>query len=182
MNDHIKRIKSQLLADKRKLSIMVGLLAVAMLMWGRLLLQKVPRTATAEPVAAVVTADTPVTAASAAVIRPVVHLPQTQPLQRDLFALEASHYQRVAEVEDDTVRVAKSPQETVDDSAVARMVHEAAGRLTLQSIIQGARPRAMINGQLLALGQKIEGFTVSQIDQRHVILTRSGVDVKLAMN
>lgn len=62
------------------------------------------------------------------------------------------------------------------------MVQEAAGRLTLQSIIQGARPRAMINGQLLASGQKIEGFTVSQIDQRHVILTRGGVDVKLGMN
>lgn len=96
MNEHIKRIKTQLLADKKKLSIMTALLAVALLMWGRLLLQKVPRTATAEPVAAVVTDATPVTVATSSVLRPVVHLPQTQPLQRDLFALDATHYQRVA--------------------------------------------------------------------------------------
>lgn len=182
MNAHLQRIKKQLLADKKKLSIMLALLAVAMLMWGRLLLQKVPRTATAEPIATAEATERSVTPTQEVTVRPIVPLSATRPLQRDLFALDATHYQRVEVGEDDTVRVAKSPQESVDDQAVVRMVREAAGRLTLQSIIQGARPRAMINGQLLAVGQKIEGFTVSQIEQRHVILTRGGVDVKLGMN
>jgi hypothetical protein len=180
--DYVKKLISQLTADKKKLSIMVGLFAVAMLMWGRLLLERVPRTATAEPTLAVVSASPGETAADGTVIRPVIWVDPTDPLHRDLFLLNPAEYVRVAVAEDTTVRVAKSDHESVDEIRVAEAVREAASRLTLQSIIQGARPRAMINGQLLAPGQTVEGFVVTRIDQRHVLLTKNGVNVPLVMD
>ncbi len=183
MNPQVRKIVNQLTADKKKLSIMVGLLAVAMLMWGRLLLQKVPRTATAEPTAGLAVANPngdPAT--GGVVIRPVVWIEPTTALKRDLFALDATDYPRVPNAEEPTVRVAKSQIESVDDKLAAQAVHEAASRLTLQSIIQGSRPRVMIDGQLFAVGQTVEGFTVTRIDQRYVVLSKEGIGVRLVMN
>lgn len=180
MNAHVKKIVNQLTADKKKLSIMVGLLAVAMLMWGRLLLQKIPRTATAEPAMTMIAPATE-SVLGGVVIRPVVRIDPAPPLDRDLFALDPTGYLRVPTAPQDSVRVEKSDFATADDKLVAQGVAEAMRQLTLQSIVQGARPRAMINGQLVAAGQIVEGFTVSRIDQRYVMLTKDGVTVRLVM-
>lgn len=182
MNPKLNRIYKQLTADKKKLSVMVGLLGVAMLLWGRLLLEKVPRTATAEPAIAVTQSASADLSSGPIVIHPVVWIDPAPALDRDLFALNPTAYQRVAAEPTETVRVAKSDLDPADELRAAQAVREAANRLTLQSILGGSRPVAMINGQLLATGQTIEGFTVSRIDQRHVLLTKAGVSVRLEMD
>ena len=49
MSKVLKQTFRALTADKKKLSIVVVLLAMLLLLWGRLLLKRVPRTAVAEP-------------------------------------------------------------------------------------------------------------------------------------
>lgn len=177
MNPLIQKLVRQLTADKKKLSMMIALLAVAMLMWGRLLLQRVPRTATADPVAVqAAQANGPTTTEYR--ILPVVTIEPAPRLTRDLFALDAERYVKVAEA---TAAPAKSDPDRADEERAAEAVHEAARRLSLQSIVQGSRPRAMVNGQLLAVGQKIEGFVLVRIDQRHVLMRKDGVEVPLSM-
>ena len=47
MQEQLQRAWRQLTADKKKLGLMVGLMAVGLLLWGRLMLKQVPQVATA---------------------------------------------------------------------------------------------------------------------------------------
>ena len=48
MQDQLRQAWRQLTADKKKLGLMVGLMAVGLLLWGRLMLKQVPQVATAD--------------------------------------------------------------------------------------------------------------------------------------
>ena len=56
----------------------------------------------------------------------------------------------------------------IDRSAALR----AAKHLRLQSVLSGGggQPMAMINGNLLAVGQTVEGWTIARISRREVLL------------
>ena len=76
-----------------------------------------------------------------------------KPLERDLFA---PHYPPP-----------KPKRESNPDDRVAALP----GRLRLSAVMEGAKASiAAINGQLLRAGDKIEGYTVSAIHPRQVIL------------
>ena len=49
MSFDLQQIKTQLLADKKKLGILTMLVLVGLLLWGRLLMTDVPRPAVAKP-------------------------------------------------------------------------------------------------------------------------------------
>jgi len=183
------RLKKQLLADKRKLGLMITLLAVGLLLWGRLLIKDVPRTAVADPdeQAAVTTAPSPSDASASTdkLTRRVVEVTRFAPVQRDLFAFEIERYPRAQRPQPKVDAGAKSESNPTDEQnqqqAKRLAVYSAARGLTLQSTLLGARNRALINGVLLEPGESILGFEVKAIDNRTVTLERDGIEVTLEM-
>lgn len=176
MSGRMKAMVAELTADKKRLSILLGLVAVGLLLWGRLLLQReVPRTAIATPTAAKVASTgkgrsaTPDSAAQEHVASlPVVYADLASRPDRDLFAWDTSRYER------DPASVRKTSEKSdpipADVTTVADLVARAKARLTLQTTVLGDQPKAMINGQLLKVGQVVEGFELKEVMPRGVRL------------
>lgn len=191
MNATIARFKRQLLADRRKLAAMTCLLAVALLLWGRLLLKDVPRTAVAKPgerVAASVeggAAVAPVKAVADKNARPVVTVAMYPAPQRDLFAFDPRYFPMADVPQGNTSLVDKSPDKLTDDSfkqqQLQLLVQSQAKALKLQSTLLGGTSRAMINGNLLEVGQTIQGFLLKEVRSRAVVIEKDGVEVMLEM-
>jgi len=187
MNDQVNKLIRQLTADKKKLGLMVGLLAVGLLLWGRLLLKEVPRTATATPkVTAAVSASSsasteardPTPEADEPAVTVVVDLAST--LTRDVFALDTAGYPEAKNGEESSVQ-AKPQIDTPDKAYRVAKATEAARGLTLEGVILSDDPSVIINGQLLQEGQQIEGLTVYRIENRKVVLEMDGVYIRLGM-
>ncbi|MBI1335680.1 MAG: hypothetical protein GC164_01810 [Phycisphaera sp.] len=176
------KLVRQLTADKKKLSMMVGLLCVGMLLWGRLLLKQVPRTALAVPktaASAVVNPD-PIDAGSATVKRVVVDVTIPADPGRDLFAWDPTRYPKVLDNQAVAEAGKLGPQRT-DEVREADMQAQAKKSLTLQSTVLGARPWALINGKVLLVGQEIEGFKLIEVLARGVIVEKESLRVQLEM-
>jgi hypothetical protein len=58
---------------------------------------------------------------------------------------------------------------------------ESARSLRLQSVIQGASPAIVINGEVLRVGDSIEGFEIVSINDSSAKLTRDGLTFLLKM-
>jgi len=165
----------KLTADKKKLSLMVGLLAVALLLWGRLMLKQPPRTATAEPEPAAARSGYE-DLSSFSLDTVYVDLPER--LERNLFGLDPSAYENKPRNDEEAGVEDKSSPELADEQ---ERIRETASRLRLRTTILGQAPRAVINGRALAPGETIEGFVVLEIRAREVVLEREGRRIRLAM-
>jgi hypothetical protein len=102
MSAQTNQFLASLTADKKKLSMMCLLLMVGLLLWGRLLLKHVPRSAIADPaVPALASAGSAPGAAGSPqpsaedAVRPVVEVDLPKAPGRDLFALDGTRYARV---------------------------------------------------------------------------------------
>ena len=185
MRQHLNNVIHQITSDKKKLGIMLCALALGLLLWGRLLLQGVPRTATA---------DDPSNTAQAVNDKanraeqsskpdkplPIVHVDLPSKPGRDPFGMDPSRYKRNPGSGPGTA-VAKSTQVTPDDDPRIAAVREEVLELRLESVLTGTQPRAYINGRLLAPGDEYEGFTLIQVTDRHVLLTKYGLIIRLRM-
>lgn len=187
---NIDLIKSKLLADKKKLGVMLALAAVASVMWGRLLLKNGPKTAVAtidRVVTEVVVPDhaTARTDEPKLRARPTVLIDEHGPVARDLFAFDASFYKAIdggnATVQSSEKSGPDSSDENAGRRAAEMAVHAAASGLKLQTTVLGQRNRAMINGELLEEGQTIQGFELTEVRSRSVRLAKDGVEVTLEM-
>jgi hypothetical protein len=178
--NQIKQAIEILSKDKKKLGLVLALMAVGLLLWGRLMLKQVPRTAVAKP-AAVAAAANEAPAAVTFASRTTVHVDLPDVLSRDPFQIDPSGFPRVEKPE--VIQVAeKSDTEPVDEkSEAAALVAKAAHGLSLQTTILGDTPRALINGQLLAPGDKIRGFELKKVLPREVTLEMNGVELRLEM-
>lgn len=193
MNGSLKDMLNGLVADKKKLSAMVCLLAVALLMWGRLLLKNVPRTAVAEPAQSALanhgSTGTATTASAASLIaRPGAksyEVALVETVGRDLFRFDSSFYPAVEGPEEDPEPTKSTPQPTDDDKDAAdrvQAVRRAATKdLQLQSTLLGTDVRAMINGELFKVGDKVRGFEIVSVKSRQVTVKKDGVEVVLEM-
>ena len=172
------------LRNPKKAALIIVLLVVGLLLWGRLLLKQVPRTASAGGGAAQVTEGaTDGGALSGPILpreadKPTVRVALAQDLQRDLFALPRGAYEPIKD-ERTQAPPEKSAPEPTDESQRRSAVRQAAAELSLQSVVSGEQPRAVINGQMLAKGQRIDGFTVVQVAKRFVLIRKDGVTVRL---
>ncbi len=182
------KIRRQLLADKRKVALMMSLLAVAMLLWGRLLLKDVPRSAVADPdenASASTQPDTNSAAPTDNVRLEVVQVRGLAPVERELFAFDTQAYPRIAKpqakLDVDPKSGVHPTDEMMQQQAERMAVYAAARGLTLQSTLLGTRNRAMINGVLLEPGDTILGFELKSVGDRQVVLARDGVQVTLEM-
>jgi hypothetical protein len=182
MNPKLRQIKAELLADRRKLLMMGALVAVALLLWGRLLLKQVPRVATAEPTAQVAI---PATAAEVVAVAqpkyPVIQIAFAPPLGRDLFALDPQDYPAAPGVGSYNVRSAKSPAQTADEPSGPAQVQQQSLNLRLASVVLGEPPRAVINDRLIQIGQEIDGFVLVAIEPRSVVVEKDNVQVRIRL-
>jgi hypothetical protein len=182
-----RRIRRDLTGDKRKFAVGMALTAVALLLWGRLLLKDVPRTAVAEPKEPIAELQAPSTPAA----RPdkprgqTVVLPAYGPIERDLFAFDGAFYPQVESIDQTVDSRPKSPADPTDEQVKEQRLRASirieARSLKLQSTLLGRRPRAMINGQLLEPGQTIQGFELKEVRTRQVTLVKRGLAVELEM-
>lgn len=178
MKDQINHWIKVLKRDKKQAGMVLGLLAVGLLLWGRLLLKQVPQTASA--------GDKPawlVEAEAEALVNnglgPAVSLNKPAKLDRDPFRLDPNRYSRALS-EDDLLSGAKY-EEVLTDESKRMAVVEAAAELELQSITQGEVPAAFINGRLIRIGSSIQGFELLTCDERSAVLSKHGVKVRLGM-
>lgn len=182
MIPYLKQLARRLTADKKKLSVMIGLMAVLMLLWGRLILKEVPRTAVANPDIKQVASlfkSAPRLDTGETVHRVEVDLPAK--LSRDLFALNPSDYATLKNKPIVEPVAAKSPVESSDEHVKVAAVHQAVKGLKLQTTMQGPQPLALINGQLIQVGQSIRGFELVEVLPRQVVLRMNGIDIHLEM-
>ena len=183
-----RRVKRQVLSDRHRLGIGVMLCCVALLLWGRLLIKKVPRTATADPK---VTAEVqpqngaPPTTADNDIPQAVV-VPRYGSVHRDLFAFDPSQFPKAEQSEQTAHDLPKSTGNPADDlqrieQEIRRTVLLEGRNLKLQSTLMGSRSQAMINGVLLEPGEKIQGFELIEVKPRQVKLVKHEIEVVLEM-
>jgi hypothetical protein len=186
MTDQLKTQLQGLTKDRKKLATVALLLAVMLLMWGRLLLKHVPQTAVANPSLVVASAGTAGQTSRGdhqPGLRRVVQVDLSTQLARDMFAVNWEFYPQGTTGSDpnQSSGTEKSGPEAVDDSRGEDALRRAADGLQLQTTILGANPRAVISGQVLKPGQKISGMTLLKVLPRQVILEMQGQQVKLEM-
>jgi hypothetical protein len=178
VNLSLRNLLRTLTADKRKLALMALLAGLGLLLWGRLLFRDVPRTALAAPKDPEVKT---LAAAARAPGRPVVRVELPRTLDRDLFALDARYYPSKAAPDVPAVVVVPDNKSGPQMTDVQQQALSASRSLALQTTILGDRPRAVINGQVLAPGERINGFTLKKVMPRGVILEWNGIEVRLEM-
>lgn len=180
-----RRVKGQSL----KVTALAGLGAVALLLWGRLLLKEVPRTAVADPEARQAARDTTAgpplkrtgsPAAEDDASLPPITVVLSDPGPRDPFGFGAGLAGPRAA--GDVSGPSEAGGHGLADTDQGRSdVRRLARGLQLQLIVLGDEPRAVINGRSLAVGEEFEGFTLVRIGERWVDLNFRGVRVRLLM-
>ncbi|MEM1027096.1 MAG: hypothetical protein AAGJ38_03345 [Planctomycetota bacterium] len=178
----MKQFMRDYLAELRSSPVKTGaigiLLACGLLLWGRLLLKDVPRTASADdPVA--VASVVGKTRATQAETSNTLKLAEPPPLARDLFGLDPTRYRRTPDQEDQGGEAKPTPYGTEDTLQAA--VVSAARQLRMTSFIEGEDPVVMINNRPLRRGDTIEGFTVIGFQGRSVVVEKQGVKVRLSL-
>jgi hypothetical protein len=126
------------------------------------------------------------------------------PLSRNLFGVKLDNFPldgtaRPAGEESATgdgfwEQLAKSMASRADQkkerAALLENVQQQAGALKLQSILMGAKPRAVINGEMVeegdivasGTGEARAAFRVLKIEARRIIIEREGIKLEILMN
>jgi hypothetical protein len=115
------------------------------------------------------------------------------PLQRNLFAVPLDDYRRDGEHGGDLSvgagfwdQLAKSLSAHADQQEQRQIlvdnVRIMAGELKLESIVMGAQPSAMVNGDVVHPGDDIAGFRVVRIEPRMLVIERQGVRLAILMD
>lgn len=182
MTSFLHKYWRQLTADKRKLTLMLLLVGVGLLLWGRLLLKDVPRTVMANPDKSVSLAQhkgSSVPDPGDPLARATVYIDIPDSLTRDLFNQPSLSNKPSAALVISSPGPEKSPPPLADEHQQTAVQDRIAAVLKLQTTILGENPRAMINGQLVAPGESIRCFMIKKILPRQVILENQGMEVIL---
>jgi hypothetical protein len=116
------------------------------------------------------------------------------PMSRNLFAIRMDHFPLAA---------GKSGSETATTQqtfweALAKSVNtradqmekrqnliqnltDQASQLELQSIVMGAKPKALVDGELVGEGDVVASFRVLKIESRRIIVEREGIRLEIQM-
>ncbi len=185
-------------ADPKKASILGGLLLVMVIMWVRLLSGSSPAAASA--------ANTGQRAGSSLLPQPAKPSQKggsaqalqdwagrpLSPLSRNLFAINYDFFPQ----DGSKAPVLRAPQgdgfwdqlaKSMTARADQRKEHEVlvenlrlqAAQLSVQSTMMGPSPRALINGELLGVGDVVASFRVSKIEARRIVVEREGIKLEI---
>jgi hypothetical protein len=116
-----------------------------------------------------------------------------RPLTRNPFAIPLDLYPRDGAAADNASAqtgywdlVGKSMSSRADQQEQRQIlidnVRIAAASLKLESTIMGAHPGAMVNGNMVRVGDTVDGFRVLSIEARQIIVEREGVKLALLMD
>jgi hypothetical protein len=152
---------------KHLLSVTLLLSAAVLLLWGRLLLKNVPRTARAKP-------DPPTS------LRTAEHPDLQHKSDDDSFSIELRHYDQTDPTKGYPM-AAKSRGDTPDDELVMEVVRTWARSLVLQATMLEDAPTAMINDRTYHVGDSINGFTITSVRPWGAILRRGEIEIRLKM-
>ena len=161
MNKKLNRLWRQITADKKRFGIMLSLVCVGLLLWGRLiLLEDVPRVATAEPDTEEQTEQPP---ARAVRDRPRVALDLPDALAMDLFELRPNRYTliEVTDLEDEGLESGHGP---TDEWLVREALMDDARQMTLQGVVRSDPPFAIIDEVRVYIGDTHEGFVLTGLN------------------
>jgi hypothetical protein len=169
---------------------MCALGVVGLLLWARLmLLENVTRSGYAQPDS--VKSDGAGGAGSADssrshVERRTLYVDVPETLTRNLFAAPQGMFpqttQAVVPKSDEPKYETDTPEETVETPRQrAERIRKDAGMLTLESVLLGRTPVAVINGRMLKTGDTIKGFSIEEIRERSVLVRQEDVRVEITM-
>jgi hypothetical protein len=179
----MKRLIDDYIAELRSSPVKATLIAVmlvtGMLLWGRLMLKQVPKTASAGVAEMFSDASEGETSWPEALTTRELALEIPPPVMRDLFELDPNRYKRTSKPADLPTDPKLAPG--ISDYQRQVAVVSAARALRLQSIVEGEDPLVLIDGQLLRTGQVVKGFTIQSIEARAVVLEMEGVRVRLGL-
>ena len=178
----------QWIKQNRQLSLLLALVLVALVLWGRALLpggspgpSAVEAGAETGAVASVADAADAVSSIQELLPRPLptqrVAMPERP--ERNLFA--SGRWGRVENREEMGQMGEKSDPEASDENRRLALESAARSRLKLQSVVSGESPQAVINGQVVSPGQRIEGFELVAVGRRSVLVSYEGYVIRLSM-
>ncbi|MEE9404961.1 MAG: hypothetical protein V3V20_08705 [Algisphaera sp.] len=145
---------------RRALHVALGMAAVGLLLWGRLILKEAPRTATADG-PNLVQADTPT------------------PITSDLGLSDVKQGNLGSLDDQRTSQHHLNPLLDSNDAGSMQAAQSAAAELTLQGMTTGKVPVARINGRLIRVGDTIEGFMLMSIEGQTAVLEKDGTSLHL---
>ena len=146
---------------RRALHVGLGLAAVGLLLWGRLILKEAPRTATA---------DGPAYAWTQNVVPPDG---ESGPITAEA-PVTGVKPGKLGKNADRGGSRSKSESMGSDDSGQMQAAQTAAAELNLQGVTTGKVPVARIDGRLIRVGDTIQGFTLTACEGQSVTLERAG--------
>lgn len=197
----LSRSLDELRADKKKAGLLIGLLAVgAYLAFRSLSGESLPRPAAATAVNTVAPAAvSPDASALLAEVRKQENQRREEYLNsvdrtmsRDVFAMNVSSYPLaepagpLAAVVEVTAPQGPSQSEIAEAQRLARQARQEAVRLqaatlTLQGTMLTAVPTAIINNNIVKVGDEVGGFVVKRIGQGECVIELEDVQVSLRM-
>lgn len=148
---------------RRALHVALGIAAVGMLLWGRLILKEAPRTATA---------DGPTLARGEAVDA------APSPITTDTGLLDVKGG-KLGSMDDQGFPRSKSDPSVSDDFEWMQAAETAAAELNLQGVTTGKVPVARINGRMIRVGETINGYTLRSVRGQTAVLERAGSAFRL---
>ena len=167
----LKAFYAKISADKPRFYVATTLVALMMLMWGRLLLRQIPRTSVAAPSAGQIAKSENANEAggkgrsenSTRRSRMSVYVLNQRPSGlRDPFDFDDSPYRRtiLPTFAPDPLRPdAEGPDSLAERGQLLAELE----RIAVQSIVSGTPPLVMIDGRVLSTGDEVEGFVISRI-------------------
>lgn len=186
MNASLQHLRDQITGEKRKLGILVVLLVLALLLWGRLLIPSGPQQATGQHPNTVQEDPSPDGEAEQSQPLPeppspeVVRVSLRERVERDPFRIRRDMYEPTeASQADQPEKPAPDAEQRERMHQQRRTVRAEAERLNLQSTLIAREPQAIINGRPLTPGQTIRGFQLIEVRSRQARLIKQGVEVTL---
>jgi hypothetical protein len=190
-----------LTSDKRKAAVLSALVVLAGALWIKMMLTQDPASANASTPGSAGTgssdlASNPTLSESGGFeVAPLVVLPRTEPLTRDLFEPGPVFVRQPLQTEQADASGPKSAQGFDDNSPVSpelrrleleRVVREESSRLHLSSTMIGSNPVAVIqvdgsNGtrKVLSVGDIVLGFELVEVSARSAVLSKNGIRVEM---
>jgi hypothetical protein len=117
------------------------------------------------------------------------------PASRNLFEVDYEAYPKLvkgpnnggagdlAQAGSEAAKSGPSPADVKKEklAELIKSVRDQAGQLKLQTIVMGASPKALINGQLVGEGDVVASFRVVRITPRGMVIEREGIKLEIAM-
>jgi hypothetical protein len=201
-----QRILKAIKSDPKKTGALVVLVTLLGMMWVRMAMKQHENPANAASDSSYMTSHNAVPtdgAASGAAPDHWLHA-EIPPLSRNLFGVKLDNFPldgTARQPADENAigdgfwdQLAKSMASRADQkkerAALLENVQQQASALKLQSIMMGAKPRAVVNGEMVeegdivasGTGEARAAFRVLKIEARRIIIEREGIKLEILMN